>query len=238
MTHFQSLTSRNLKIRLLAVAGVLLLTAGLTWLLRETVRDAVVRPITYMIWLGGLFLRSVPQQILLAALVLTGAYLALRSLTPGRSTPPESSAVEPHRAEESRLRFWQSQFRYAPSSDFASEKLAAELRSLIFTMLEHQERMSRDEILQAAAAGAIELPAPVRALLLEQQRWQTGATAAVDDLLPRLSSALRSLLRLPVDDTPSPFEQELAAVVDWIEHRNGPAETKSRPAGNSTEEKS
>ena len=213
----------NLKIRLLAVAGVLLLTATLTWLLRETVRDVVVRPITYLLWLGSLFLRSVPEQILLAALILAGAYVALRSLTSRPPIAPASSAaVEPRRAEESRLRFWQSQFRYAPGSDFAAEKLAAELRSLLLNMLEHQERMSRDQVLQSAAAGELELPAPVRTLLLQQQRWKPSATLAVADLLPRLNSILRSLLRLPpVDEPPSPFEKELAVVIGWIEKRHG-----------------
>jgi len=202
------------------------------------VRDVVVRPITYIIWLGGLFLRSVPEQILLAALIITGAYLALRSLTPGRSAAPESSTVEPLRAEESRLRFWQSQFRYAPSSDFAAEKLAAELRSMIFTMLEHQERMSRDEVLQSAAAGELDLPTPVRTLLLEQQRWQAGAEPAVDEILPRLGNALRALLRLPIDEAPSPFEKELAAIVEWIEERNGIGETNPLSAGTYQGEKS
>ena len=61
-----------------------------------------------------------------------------------------------------------------------------------------------------------------RRLLLQQQRWKPSATLAVADLLPRLNSILRSLLRLPpVDEPPSPFEKELAVVIGWIEKRHG-----------------
>jgi len=130
------------------------------------------------------------------------------------SAPPPA---EPRRGEESRLRFWRIQFHYAPGSAFAAEKLAAELRNLIFDLLEHQERMNRDEVAHAAATGALELPPPVRALLLEQQHW---SPAGEIDSLQRLREMLYALLRKPPPEAaPSPFEQDVELIVAWIEGR-------------------
>lgn len=212
-----TLQAGNLKGRLLAAAAVLLLTAALTWLLRDAVRDAVVRPITYLLWLSGLFLGSVPERVLLAALTLAGVYVAVRSLTARARAESAPPPAEPRRGEESRLRFWRIQFHYAPGSAFAAEKLAAELRNLIFDLLEHQERMNRDEVAHAAATGALELPPPVRALLLEQQHW---SPAGEIDSLQRLREMLYALLRKPPPEAaPSPFEQDVELVVAWIEGR-------------------
>jgi len=220
-----------LRRRLVAVAAVLLLTAALTWLLRDMVRDVVVLPLTFLFWYIDLLVRSVPERVLLAALVLLGGFVALRSLTRRPPAPPPTGApVEPRRGEDSRLRFWRVQFTYAPTSDFAAEKLAAELRSLLLQTIEHRERRSRDEILRAVAAShdaagqpssktpeqfALDLPPAVRAVLLEQK---TPAPPA-EPLLRKL----QRLLRLPLPpQPPTAYERDLTTIVEFLEHAENP----------------
>lgn len=226
-----SLPPDALRRRLVAVAAVLLLTAAFTWLLRDMVRDVVVLPLTFLFWYLDLLLRSVPERVLLAVLVILGVFLALRSLTRRPPAPPPTGApIEPRRGEDSRLRFWRVQFTYAPTSDFAAEKLAAELRSLLLQTIEHRERRSRDEILHAAAEAhtaadqpssktshhfTLDLPPAVRAVLLDQK---TPAPPA-ESLLRKL----QRLLHLPLPpQPPTTYERDLTTIVEFLEHAETP----------------
>ncbi|MCX6018314.1 MAG: hypothetical protein NTZ50_07390 [Chloroflexi bacterium] len=207
-------------LRLAAVAGVLLLTAALTWLLRDTVREVVVRPLTYLFWFGSLLLHSIPERILLLVLVACCGLLALRSLTARPRTFVSTGGEEIRRGEDPRLEFWRSQFRYAPHSDFAAEKLAAELRILILQMLAHEERHDRDTIMHYVRNGELALPEHVRNLLLEKQMWKTDVEHSLTLTLQRWRAAGRTLLRLPpTPEPPSPFERELEQVIEWMEKK-------------------
>jgi hypothetical protein len=205
------LPNGNLRLRLLAVAGVLATTAALTWLLRDVVRDVIVLPLTFLLWYLDLLVRSVPERALLIALVILAAILAARSLAyRPPAAPPTGAPSEPRRGDDSRLRFWRVQFAYAPASNFAAEKLAAELRSLLLQTLEHRERLGRDELLRAAADGTLDAPPAVRAILLEQ--------APTPEHRESLRRRLRRLLRLPVaQEPPTTYERDLTQIVEFLE---------------------
>jgi len=62
---------------------------GLAVLLRDLVREALVEPLAYLLWLVRLELESLPQAIAWVALIVIGLLLAGRSLVAGaaRSAP-------------------------------------------------------------------------------------------------------------------------------------------------------
>ena len=63
----------------LLVALVLVVTAVLTILLRDVVREIIVIPMAYALWLGDIILRSLPQGLLLGLLIVLCIGIVLRS---------------------------------------------------------------------------------------------------------------------------------------------------------------
>ena len=66
----------------------------------DFVRDAIVVPIDYLIWVGGLVIRSIPQEVYLAAFLLISFVLSLNTLDRIRSKPAARSYEQaPSQAE-------------------------------------------------------------------------------------------------------------------------------------------
>lgn len=210
--------------RLLLAVLVLLATAVLAYVLRDLVRDLIVLPLSYAAWMLGLLLRSVPESLLLALVVVLCALLAFRGLTRSRTAARFQLAAPDTRPEPSRLTFWQRQFQNAPNSGFAAEKLTAELRTLTYGALAHDLRLDRDDVERMVQAGEIALPPAVRTALLSESMWGTGSP--MDDLshaLAQLRAAICRLFGRSANPAPTTRDAALIAVLEFVESRLGPA---------------
>jgi hypothetical protein len=211
-------------IRLLFAVLVLLATAGLAYVLRDLVREVIVLPLSYATWMLGLLLRSVPQSVLLAVVILLCALLALRGLTRGRPATRFQVAAPDTRPEPSRLTFWRRQFRNAPNSGYAADKLTMELRNLTYNALAHDLRIDRGDVERMVKAGEIELPPAVRTALLSESMWNSGSP--MDDLghaLAQVRAAVSRLFRLPPEFASTKRDAALTAVLEFVESRLGSA---------------
>jgi hypothetical protein len=200
----------------LFIALVLIATGVLTFLLRDTVREAVVIPLTYAVWLGDRMLSSLPQGMLLGVLLVLGAGILVRSAT--RSTEPaqEVSGYAPAPAEQrhSRLVFWARQLNRMEDSQFAVEKLAVELKALTVKILSAQENLPDDEVIDAVKRGTLAVPAEVRDLILRPQDWMTAHPPSQWQLFLRWLR--RNQPEAPAND---PQSAKLEAVIRFIETR-------------------
>lgn len=210
--------------RLMLAALVLLATAVVAVVLRDLVREAIVLPLSYAAWMFGLLLRSVPQSVLLAGVILVCALLAFRGLSLSRPATRFQLAAPDTQPEPSRLTFWQRQFHNAPNSGFAAEKLTAELRTLTYTALAHDLRLDRDDVERMVLAGEIELPPAVHKALLGESMWNSGNP--MDDLsrvLAQLRAGISRLFGRPSKPAPTTRDAALIAVLEFVESRLGSA---------------
>lgn len=169
----------------LLVALVLLVTAALTFLLRDTVREAIVIPMAYALWLGDILLRSLPQGLLLGLLIVICLAILIRAALRGESMQPEPRAAVITGHHHSRLLFWARQLSRLEDSQFAVEKLAAELKKVILNLLTAQENLTEDEVIDAVRSGALAVPANIRTLIVRPQEWMTAQPAMGFEVLLR-----------------------------------------------------
>lgn len=174
----------------LAIAAVMAVVSALTLLLRDAVRDLVVIPVTYLIWIADIFIRSVPQSIQLIVAVGIATLAALRALAAGRARA-EAPPIPPQpRFEQSRLGLWSRHLHGVDDSAYAAEKLAHELRGMIIGTLSSDGRIDREEVVARARAGELDAPPEVRDVITGIPAWlkiqpTNPITRAIRDLRAR-----------------------------------------------------
>ena len=213
---------------LLLTFGVLLV-AALTLILRDWVRDVILTPILFLLWLGGLLIRSTPQWVFWAVFLVLALLILANSFAPGKRLDQNVERAEPERPRRERVLFWAKQIHWRARRDFSPMGSAEPLRKLILEALAFQERLSIAEVEQRLESGELDVPPAVRMCLQHRptsepyspvsfwgrlrQRWAD---------LGRWAQVLVSGLIEPRSPTqPSPFESEMESVAQFLEDRLG-----------------
>lgn len=197
----------------LLIALVLIATAALTILLRDTVRTVIVIPMAYALWLGDILLRSLPQGLLLGLLIVLCIGIVLRSALKGDASEPEPRATVITGQHHSRLLFWARQLSRLEDSQFAVEKLAAELKKVLLKILSAQENLTEDEVIDAVRSGELAVPADIRTLVVRPQDWMKAQPASGWELILRWLRPKR-----PAKTNPEQ-SRKIEAVIAYIEGR-------------------
>jgi hypothetical protein len=180
---------------LLFVVPALLLAAMLIVLaVQGMVREVVVPPLAYALWLADLVIRSVPQATFWTVLLAIGVYITLRGLVSsgsgqstagGRSTASgqgtTSNILQARKRENaaeppipSRLEQCQLDMQRINESAFAREKVVFDLRHTVLDVLAYREHQEPAEIEWRVRNGSLDTPPEIRALLLSWQTWFEG----------------------------------------------------------------
>ncbi|MCS7056401.1 MAG: hypothetical protein NZM18_09570 [Thermoflexales bacterium] len=205
--------------QLLMVALLFIVIGALTFTLRDVVREAVVIPLAYAVWLTDVLLRSLPQSLFLAILLMISAVIVLRRLLQANAQPDELPSRPTVSGTRSRLGFWMRQLNNLDRSRFAREQVAQEMRNLILRTLAQTRQLEPGEVMAGIRSGAIGVPPEVEGLL---RNWQGWMETERDDgygwgwLWQRLRRALR-----PRAQASSPLDDKLKAAVDYLETQLG-----------------
>lgn len=162
------------KRRLWLVAMVLLLAVPLAFLLSRAiggfVRDVVAMPILYLVWIGRLYVRAVPQVLFWGALLVFGvALIVIRALvgrTPsGEDEQGAANGAEIGRAYAGRVERLRSQIYFAGRSTYFRRRLAQRLGTLMVQSLGYGEQYRLEHI--ERGLDALDAPPEIRAFLRE-----------------------------------------------------------------------
>jgi hypothetical protein len=246
--HAATASKRRVVILIAIGAGIVVIVAalGLMFVLRDFVRQAIVLPLSYIAWLAGLVLNSLPQATYWALLLAAAILVAWKSLGAPRRLFYQRK-VTPIIADSrvmSLLAARQAQLAQLNLSVFARERTAFELRALVVKLLAYQERQSSSEIEQRIRAGTLETPPEIHALLTDWQSWladepanpwerRLGRWRWLRQLRWRMSPGRQQISNQP---QPSPFERKLARAIEYMETQLGSHAPADQPAGQLPEE--
>ena len=166
------------KLRIALAVLVLALIFGiLTLLFWSFVRDTIVVPIYYVVWVGGLILKSIPQGIFAGVLAVIGFLIALSTLNslPRRSNGPASAKKITQ--VDTRYQHWRRLTEVLASSRFSRKLFISDARKLIGSILAYEHGIEAAAIDDLVKSGALELPDGIRALFQQpdHQELQTPA---------------------------------------------------------------
>ena len=200
-------TSTGVRNRLLFLGLVLLVAIPLALVLRDVVRQVLVVPLLYLLWLGSLLFHAVPQVFFWALLLAITLFLAVRSLTRRGRPPRETRDEKP--GYPGQVQVWTQRVYLMERGDYSGWYVAQRLRRLILEVLAHHERLSIEQIKQHLKTGELDASPQVRACL------QAGLAPAFRSrgLFSRLWHRLRLSVRAPLPDL------DLEGVVQFLENQ-------------------
>lgn len=203
----------------LAILLVLALVS-LSVLFRDWVRQAIVLPIAYLVWLVGLVLRSIDQAVfwILLGLIIVLVLLIslLGSLFGGEAAVP----VEGETPWGGRARYWARQVSVSQRNVLFQSDMKAALWRLAVLSLAHQNRLTPPEADAALRSGQI--PAPERVLA-----YLRSAEAGLEQRGPGLLERLKDRFHLQRETRP--VDPDLIAAIQYLEEQlEVPHEPQSR----------
>lgn len=209
----------NIKRLALLLVPLLVLVIVLTILLTDFVREAIVVPISYVLWLGNLVLKSISQILLWAWLPVIALFIALRSLSTAKKDKPIGivSEAETRYPRRQRVDFWVIQIHHSHGY-FGRTRFAEHLGRLILDILAYQERITPWEIEQRIENGDLEVPPEVRSYLHEKRRRYSEGSGGLYQRLRRwLKNAVAILIKGRSSARSSQHHPDLETIVAFLE---------------------
>lgn len=209
------MNSRKLKLAL-AAAVTIVIFATLTLVFWEFMRDRVVTPLYYLLWVGDLFIRSVPQGAYLALLVFICLLIGSSALQGAQTGPASYDSQRANPADSARYVFWRRLHDYRAVSELSRNHFAWEARKLILTILAYQEGVSTAQAEKMILDGSLSAPDAVHYLI---QRREIRSSARPLTAFQKIELRLRSLFFRVEKPTDPLIDQQVDEIVAFIEHR-------------------
>ena len=213
----------------LALVPGVLLVAALTLLLREWVRDVILTPILFLLWLGGLMIRSTPQWIFWGVFLVLALLILANSLITGKIRVQNVDRAEPERPRRAPVLFWARQIRWGARRDFSAMGNADPLRRLVLEAIVFQERLSLTEVEERLESGELDVPPAIRVYLQRKPAPEPFSPVSLwgrlwqrwSDLRQQAYTLISGLVEPRSYSQPFPFESELESVAQFLEDRLG-----------------
>ena len=194
---------------------VILIFSLLTLLYWPFVRDTIIVPIYYFMWVGDLVLKSVPQEAYLAVLILISLIIGVNTLLSLRARRLMRSMDEVPSQNDSRYSYWRKLCSNLYSSPFAQDSFAWESRKLILSIFAHQNALQTAQVEDMIRNNVLLVPASIKKLIQEKKMQNFNMPAKPNE---NIIIRLRHWL-LPIEDPKKqPVNGAVAEIVDYIEH--------------------
>jgi hypothetical protein len=205
------------------LVSVALIFGVLTLSFWGIVREMIVVPIYYLIWVAALILKSIPQEDYLALLIVVCLIIAVSTLGRMREKSQRVCRIRYTPEATSRYQFWSRLCANLASSEVSRLEFATEARLLILSILAYQEGRNPSEIERQVATNDFDVPASVKELI---QKRELPVTPGITSRLGAWRRAVRRFRRnnsLPKNRL---IAEHLGEVIYFIECR-----LETRPDG-------
>jgi hypothetical protein len=156
-----------------------LLTLGL----RNFVRDVLALPLTYIFWIVGVILETIPQIWIWTGLVVIALTLAMGSLNREHRPLPASPGRSSHPAR-GRIDVWAERITLLLRGKYSRHRFGYFIGKLVLDVLSHEERLSFKDVERRLEQGETDVPPIVRDYL--SSRLRPTHTEARPNFLTRL----------------------------------------------------
>jgi hypothetical protein len=151
----------------LMALGMLLLVLSA----RGLIRQMIIIPALYLLWLADLLIQSTPQWLFWAVLVLTALPILLKSLGTGERREARPRALAGGQPRRERVAFWAIQLRLAQRGAYSSARFVEALKRLTLEVLAYREQVSPLQAQQQLETGELDVPREIVTYLERGARW-------------------------------------------------------------------
>ena len=171
-----------MKNRLIPLALALLLVGLLSLVFRDFVREAIVTPVAYAVWIVGLLIESLPQAILWTFFLAIVLFMAIGSLITRPKPAGKAGSVGADRRGQ--VEVLARRIDLAAGGYYFRWHLARRLRDLAVDAIAYRQRLTHEQVQQQLEAGTLDMPPAIRAYF--QAELTLGPVSRMSDLRHRL----------------------------------------------------
>jgi len=174
--------------RALLIVGILttIIFFILVLVYRDAIRENVVIPAYFAVWLVRQVVYSIPQILCLFGLGILSLGMAVYALR-GLARPVKLPTDPPPPIEEpTRYRFWKRRFRSFGSSAFFLSSLGIELRRLFLSIIAYQEHCDMWDLERQIVNGEYEVPPDIQDFIAKRELGTVSGEWSIWDSLRRL----------------------------------------------------
>lgn len=183
------------KRRLYVVSAILLvMVTAILFSLRDVVREVIVIPITYLVWVIGILIESTAQLFFWLAVLFIALLVAWRSIRPPKK-PRDETIYRPLTSDETlsasgrgRVAFWLTRVNTLRLGNYYHANFNEAVSRMLVDMLAYRHHLTPRQVEQAISRGSISVPPDI----VEFVRKNAGQRMFVQpSLLTWIMNALR-----------------------------------------------
>ncbi|MBN1429910.1 MAG: hypothetical protein JXB07_16190 [Anaerolineae bacterium] len=201
---------------LLLTVLTLIIFAVLALVYRDVVRQSIVIPIYYLLWIIFQAFLGIPQTGCLAIFALMGLGVAIMGVRSIREPRPAKREPIIPITSQSRYRFWLKRCQQLDRSMFFLDDTASELRRFLLNVLAYQEHRDTLEMESLIAEGTFDVPPAVRDLVAERLLGHSPERNTRSTFFSRFWERLFSR-RKP--STGGEVNRQLEQIISYLEER-------------------
>lgn len=199
----------------LAFALMVLLFGLLTLLFWDFIRDVVIVPIYYFVWVVGLTLKSIPQGIYFALLLLLSLFIGLKTLDSVQVRQPFRQLERNPAQVNTQYRHWKSLCDSVHNSKFYRDRFIWEARKLVLAVLAYEQGIDSAEAETLVRNGTLVVPDAILALIERKIPAARSPLVGATGVLARL----RRLFVRGDADRNLEIDRLVVEVIGFIERR-------------------
>ena len=212
------------KILLPFVLSGIVLVSLLTLLLRDIVRESILKPLAYTWNLILLLINGTPQALFWGIFILISIFIILKALLEGK--PPAKPALPFHEeaimASQDRVYHWIIHVQSALHGNiYFLDRVTRSLERVVMGVIAYQERLTVKEVGDALSHREIELPISVNALFDGTRGDEPAPERDNQNHIERIGSWFRNIAawlnRRLLKKEPLDRFQRLEEIIDYLE---------------------
>jgi len=181
----------SLKTRLLlAFTALVLVFSALTLIFWDFMRDTILMPVYYVVWVFGLLVNSVPQGAFLTVLVLVSIFVGMKTLSAMRDEQRIRRVYQNQPAPGTRYLHWRTLCLLAYGNWFSKGRLSYEARKLVLSVIAYEQGVGIADAEVLVRSGAIPLPAALAEVVHTRYVPDTPLSSRFTGILAKLRYTL------------------------------------------------
>lgn len=182
----------------------------------DAIRDTIVVPVYYLLWITDLFIKSFPQQFYLALLVLICIFVSLNALQKMRLWVADPARPRERLTDNTRYIHWKRLYEKLYSNLFFRNQFARETRDFLLSVLAYQEGLEVEQVEAMVLNGTLDVPPAVKNLVTQKEfHLPMQEVSAFQNAVKRFGR----LFGLPEPKVLPQPDDQVMQVIKFIEYR-------------------
>jgi hypothetical protein len=207
--------TERVRISLIFIA-VLYIISILCVVFWNVVREQIIIPVYYLVWIGSLILKSISQKVFLGLLIIGCLIIGVNTIKNLQVKKLQKRSEKNQPSSTSRYRFWSKLLYHSLTSEFFRWEFALEARKLIFSIFSYQEGLNPEEAELKIKRHELRVPDSVKQLV---EKREIPLDTPIKNWIENWVEKIRQVFRGQDSQIDPRGDEHIEAIIQFIEDR-------------------